>query len=98
MCIQPLTESPCQVIDRDTLCRYITLVDVSGNKLFDGDLVRFTKTGFPMLIRWNREDARFVFHDTINNVNIPIHKVLADQCELLGNIFDNPELLEANDE
>lgn len=97
-CIQPLDNTPCCVINRDTVSRFTTLTDEKATKIFDGDITRFTKDGFPMLIRWDCSDARFVFHDVITNVNIPMHKMLAEQCTVIGNVWDNPELLKEDED
>jgi len=98
LCIQPLDNMPCCVINRDTLSRFTTQIDKNSVKIFDGDITRFTKDGFPMLIRWDCEQARFVFHDTINNVDIYMYRMLAEQCEVIGNVWDNPKLLEDSED
>lgn len=81
-------------VDEYTLCQYIGRKDKNGTKIYEGDLVKFTDSNYPMLIRWVKGCAKFVFFDLVCEVNVDIWNKLTDECEIIGNIFDNPEIAE----
>ena len=82
------------VIDINTLCQYTGLTDKNGNKIWENDVVRneYERNGFQTLkIYYSTENAKYVLMNA--------YKMFTDfdsllgQLEVIGNIFDNPELL-----
>lgn len=69
----------------ETIGQYTELVDKNGNKVFGGDIVRFS-TAHAREIKYI--DGCFGFEGS----SIPIKYV--NKFEVIGNIHDNPELLE----
>lgn len=87
-------------IDPETLCKYTGKMDEDGNKIFDGDIVGFidlysTESGYSESsclgeVVWSEEEC--CFHVT-NRLSAESFEVL-DECKVVGNVFDNPELIE----
>jgi len=87
-------------VDPATVGQYTGLTDKNGVKIFEGDIVRSGGFGYPdkhqertYKVKYSTECARFL---TIlpNGVFNPTG---FQDCEVIGNIHDNPELLEGED-
>ena len=86
-------------IDPDTICQYTGLVDNNGNKIWENDIVRRTdlyvaiepSVGF---IEYDLENTSFLIHWTDKVEYLPTYR-WKDRLEIIGNIFDNQDLLEA---
>lgn len=94
-------------IDRTTLCQCTGLKDKNGNLIWENDILH---NGNYFVVKWNESCSRFDIVLNNSN-NIPIGKWEPMICdwktsdfkeyrkavdyEVIGNIFDNPELLES---
>lgn len=85
------------LIDPETVCQYTGLTDREGKKIFEGDIVRRSdlhnakepSIGF---IEYDTENTSFLIHWTdIQNYSATFP--WKDRIEVIGNIFDNPELI-----
>lgn len=88
-------------VDPDTVCQYTGLKDKYGKKIFEGDIVKesfddcigivkcgeYGEYGHGYYIDWKSEKARFCREDIL-------YWVKEVRIEVIGNIYDNPELLE----
>ena len=70
----------------DTVGEYTGLKDKNGKRIFEGDILSL-RTGRPHVVRF--EDGAFV----LENTAIPVR--FANKFEVIGNIHDNPGLLDA---
>ena len=87
-------------IEPETLCQYTGKSDEDGKKIFEGDIVGFidlysTESGYSESsclgeVVWSEEEC--CFHVT-NRLSAESWEVL-DECKVVGNVFDNPELIE----
>ena len=90
--------SPYEV-DEKTICQYTGLKDKNGNKIWENDIIKpyDTVTNENYIIGWDKEMGAFVFCDINTNNSLYVlvgHYIESIQSvEVIGNIFDNPELL-----
>lgn len=83
----------------DTICQYTGLTDKNGKKIWENDVVRYYDNLANMnkedLVKWNETHASFVrLHKSkMGSQYLYIDECIANRCEVIGNIFDNPELL-----
>lgn len=84
----------------ETICCYVGKNDECGQKIWEHDIVAFvditsTESGYWEQdccgqVVWDDEEA--CFHVT-NRLSAESYEVL-DDCGVIGNVFDNPELLD----
>ena len=85
-------------VDKNTVGQFTGLTDKNGKKIFEGDiLVIWNEYEHPVLVKF----LDFGWHCVIPNVNVYIHyrhrlENNTAKYEVIGNIHDNPELLEAD--
>ena len=72
------------------------LKDKNGKEIFEGDILDYR--GRKALVRWHGSYASFIYRfvDELQNRNTewkPLYLAYM-KCEIIGNIYENPELLE----
>jgi uncharacterized phage protein (TIGR01671 family) len=83
-------------VDPATVGQYTGLRDKNGREIYEGDFVRVRFSFDDMVdfaVKLNQETARFVFECTEEQLGA--EDIDSDQCEVIGNIFEHPHLLEA---
>lgn len=80
----------------NTICQYTGLNDRNGNMIWENDIL-FAKEPYvptcPFSIRYNQETLSYVgLYDGFGK-EFELSKELLSSCEVIGNIFDNSELL-----
>ena len=72
----------------ETVGQYTGLTDKNGVRIFEGDIVRYEDDiGY---VIYNGDDARFL----VDSPNMYISMDYSNEFEVIGNIHDNPELLQ----
>lgn len=79
----------------NTVGQYTGLTDKNGKKIFEGDIVTydnvFLNCGEVGISAW--DGIYFTNRQTVEMSDLYESETMVD-CEIIGNIYDNPELLE----
>ena len=95
----PYTEHECKIVghevDRDTICQCTGLKDKNGKLIWENDIIK-CKFGIAVAV-WDKSEWRIkLVKDNIWRKDLHYWVVEDNQrTEVVGNIFDNPELLES---
>lgn len=100
--IQPLyAHAYAEPVNPSTICQCTGLKDKNGNLIWENDIVAYwdsysTESGLSEAdcvgkVVWDDETISF---QVTNRLSAESYEVLGDECSVVGNTFDNPELLE----
>ncbi len=93
----PLGEMHSGTITHDfiseTVCQYTGLTDKNGMRIFEGDIIKHDMSNTIGTVKWYRgaytgwyvNDNRFGKQQFMDK--------MFDECEVIGNFFDNPDLI-----
>ena len=84
-------------VDLETVCEYTGLADKNGRKIFEGDIVTglFNSQPITGYIKYGSNARYFIEREGLYGIYLDNAR---DWLEVIGNIFDNPELLEVHNE
>ena len=81
-------------VDPETVCQFTGLCDKNGRKIFEGDIVRYGDTIHKVVFEQRSGTAYFgLVYSPFETLPFGHYQDLK-QIEIIGNIYDNPELLE----
>lgn len=81
----------------ETVGQYTGLTDMNGKKIFEGDIIVFNRKRnlpyykvIPEVVFYDERNAQFT---RVASPYATLQKDMMSECEVIGNIHDNPELL-----
>lgn len=78
--------------DGNTLCQFTGLTDKNGEKIWENDILELLDEDGYFVCEWEEDTARFVMNG--DEIIVDFDNYWGYQVEVIGNIFDNEELLE----
>ena len=79
-------------VDTNTVGQYTGSKDMNDTKIFEGDIVYSARDAEPAVITWDDFTVRFIIE--FDGIITDYDNYYASDLEVIGNIHDNPELLE----
>lgn len=100
-------DSNIVLIDKDTICQYTGLTDKNGNKIWENDIVKCvdknSESEFVAVVEFGNPNGFYSWGYQLKHIkgdepNLDILLWIdmdetGATCEVIGNIFDNPELI-----
>ena len=84
-------------VDKETIGQYTSLKDKNGIEIYEGDIVASCgRKDLPCVVEYNQDRCEFVMRYDSDGI-IHILKEFQNSYEVIGNIHDNPELLEVEE-
>lgn len=80
-------------VDPSTICQCTGLKDMNGNLIWENDIIK--DNVIYGVVRWEGVNARYIIDDRDDGYQD--YSEWWQECEVIGNIFDNPELLEGGE-
>lgn len=80
-----------KTVNPETVGQYTGLTDKNGTKIFEGDILHAAQGDF--VVRWSESICSFVAGEK-EKIRPCMNSGTMKHCEVIGNIFDNPELIE----
>mgnify|MGYP004501403819 CR=1 FL=1 len=93
-----IINSEAYKVDPSTASQFTGLTDRNGVKIFEGDIVKYTDwwAEWSGAVKYDSADAEFIVQLTDNDIEY-FSNLYCGNCEVIGNIYDNPELLEVSE-
>lgn len=83
-------------VNYETLCQYTGLNDKNGNRIWENDIVKHEISDTIGTVKWYQEDYVGWCVDDIVIDEQQFTDEMWNECEVIGNIFDNLELLKGD--
>lgn len=85
-------------IDPETLCQFTGMVDRNGKRIWEDDIVKHEISDTLGTVKWYQEDYVGWCVDDVMLDEQQFTDEMWNECEVIGNIFDHPELLKGEAE
>lgn len=81
-------------VDPETVGQYTGLTDIHDGKIFEGDILSGPDGGISYIVTWHNETSEFICENEEEHAYCTLPTAIYYGGEVIGNIWDNPELLE----
>jgi len=71
------------------LMQFVGLLDKNGREIYEEDIVRYEINGSVSRVCWEQDICTYCFNDGLNRINVLDSRFI----EVVGNSYENPELL-----
>ncbi len=86
-------------VKRDTIGQYTDLKDKNGKEIYEGDILEYKTREYltdeiyckNFVVKWNQKTASYILRNSETTLSLNYVYLTS---EVIGNIYDNPELLE----
>ena len=78
-------------LEETPIMQYTGLKDKNNKEIYEGDIVTLHNGKYKVI--FNTKEARFVLRDDEFEMNIPFTNNNNKRMEIIGNIYENPELI-----
>ena len=85
-------------IDPETLCQFTGMVDKNGRRIWENDIIKHEISDTIGVVKWYHEDYVGWYVDDVVVDEQQFTDEMWNECEVIGNIFDQPELLKGEAE
>ena len=92
----------CVYVNQETVGQFSGLYDCNGKEIYEGDILKWEKDGLMYVVKfWHG-----MFYASVEECNdgifggFPLYRLTDYEdggCEIVGNIYDNPELLKGGE-
>lgn len=95
--VNPDDENTAYPIDEGTICQCTGLRDKNGKMIWENDIVRYCDcTVEKYVIAWEPDKVCFEYQQYGCSI-MDFDELSGIEVEVIGNVFDNPELLEVGE-
>lgn len=77
----------------ETVCQYTGLIDKNGRKIWENDIVKHDVSDTIGTVKWYHKDYIGWCVDDVQIYEQQFTDEMWNECEVIGNILDNPELI-----
>lgn len=84
-------------IDPETLCQFIGKTDKHGKKIWENDIVKHERSDTIGMVKWYQEDYVGWCVDDVCIDEQQFTDEMWNECEVVEDIFDTPELLKGEE-
>ena len=86
-------------VDPSTVGQFTGLIDRNDMEIFEGDIINYADdcADWSGTVKYDSRNAKFTVWFTDKDNDIDFGNLCCEDCEVLSNIYDNPELLEVRE-